>query len=284
MAAEQPKKSMTAFFLYVEQQRPAIVKKLGEEAKVKGMVVKTAAAQWKDLAEGAKAPYEAKAATAKAEYDTALENFKQMGGEVVRKRKADKEIKPKKDKDAPKKPAGGGFGVYLAENRQKIVKSLPAGSNATTDVSKAAGAQWKDLSGEEKKPYDEKFAQKMVEYKVAMDEYKAKNTAQEEEEEDKPSPPPKKAKKTEKTPTPPKPVKSGKGKGKGAAKAARALEVKVDAAVLAEASKLGFDAALRNLAGRADVKDLGKSDTELLEAIKTSGGLVNPARRAMLGA
>merc|ERR1719361_1626992 len=131
------------------------------------MVAKTGSEQWNALSPEAKAPYEEKAAAAKAEYDAALESFKQMGGEVVRKRKADKEIKPKKDKDAPKRPAGGGFGVYLAENREKIVKSLPAGSNATTDVSKAAGAQWQGLSGEEQKPYQEKFAQKMEEYKVA---------------------------------------------------------------------------------------------------------------------
>jgi len=256
------------------------VKKLGEEAKAKGVVVKTIAAQWKELTAESKAPYEAKAATAKAEYDAAIESFKQMGGEIVRKRKADKEDKPKKDKDAPKKPAGGGYAIFLNENREKIRESLPAGSNPIGDVAKAAGAQWKAFSEEEKKPYEDKYAQKMKEYQVAIEEYNAKKAAEEKEEE--PSPPPKKAKKaekSEKTPTPPKPVKKGKDKG-----AAKAAEVSVDATVLAEASKLGFEAALRNLAGRPDVKDLGKSDQDLLEAIKNSGGLVNPARHALLGA
>jgi upstream-binding transcription factor len=291
MAAEQPKKPMTAFFLYTNEQRPIIVKQLGEEAKVKGMVVKTAAAQWKNLPDEKKAPYEKKAAAAKAEYDAALESFKKMGGEVVRKRKADKGAKPKKDKDAPKKPAGGGYGQFLAENRERIVKSLPSGSNVITDTAKAAGAQYKALSEDEKKPYEDKFKEKMKEYQAAMEEYKANQPAEKEEEEDEadePSPPPKKAKKTEKTektPTPPKPVKSGKGKGKGrsAAKAATA-EVEVDTKVLAEATELGYEGALRNLAGRADVKDLKKSDNDLLGALKTSGGLVNPARRALLGA
>jgi len=285
MAAEQPKKPMTAFFLYTDEQRPIIVKQLGEEAKVRGMVVKTAAAQWRDLPDDKKAPYEKKAAAAKAEYDAALESFKQMGGEVVRKRKAGTDAKPKKDKDAPKKPTGGGYGQFMAEHREKIVKSLPAGSNVITDTAKAAGAQYKGLSEEEKKPYEDKFKAAMEQYKAAMEEYKAKQAAEKEEEEE-PCPPPKKAKKTEKTektPTPPKPVKSGKGKGKGAAKAAKA-EVEVDAGVLAEAVKLGYEAALRNLAGRADVKDLKKSDRDLLGALKASGGLVNPARHAMLGA
>jgi len=284
MAAVQPKKPMTAFFLYTEEQRPIIVKQLGEEAKVKGAVVKTAAAQWKDLPAEKKAPYEKNAAAAKAEYDTALASFKQMGGEVVRKRKADKDAKPKKDKDAPKKPSGGGYGQFLAENREKIVKSLPTGSNVITDTAKAAGAQWKALSQDEKKPYEDKFAEKMKQFQAAMEEYKANQAAEKEEEE--PNPTPKKAKKTEKiekASSPPKPVKSGKGKGKGAAKKAKE-EVAVDATVLAEAAKLGYEAALRNLAGRGDVKDLKKSDSDLLGALKTSGGLVNPARHALLGA
>jgi len=290
MAAEQPKKPMTAFFLYCEEQRPIIVKQLGEGAKVKGAVIKTAAAQWKELSEGSKAPFETKAAAAKAEYDAALERFKQAGGEVVRKRKADKDAKPKKDKNAPKKPAGGGYGQYMAENREKIVKSLPSGSNVISDTAKLAGAQWKALSDDEKKPYEERFLQKMQEYKAAMEEYKAQAAEDNKSEaaEEEPSPPPKKAKKTEKTektPTPPKAVKSGKGKGrgKGAAKAAKE-EVEIDAKVLAEATELGYESALRNLAGRADVKDLKKSDKDLFEAIKRSGGLVNPARHALLGA
>merc|ERR1712039_433119 len=150
------------------------------------------------------------------------------------------------DKDAPKKPAGGGYGQFIAENREKIVKSLPAGSNVISDTAKAAGAQWKALSEDEKKPYEEKFQQKMKEYQAAMEEYK--KLAPED-----PSPPPKKAQKTEKpekTSTPPKAVKSGKGKGKGAKAAKAEVEVSVDATVLAEAAKLGYDAALQNLAGR----------------------------------
>merc|ERR1719161_2496797 len=71
--------------------------------------------------------------------------------------------KKKKDANAPKKPVGGAYGVFLAENREKIVKSLPQGSNKTTDVTKAAGEQWKKLSEKEKKPYQEKYEKKMEE-------------------------------------------------------------------------------------------------------------------------
>ena len=127
---------MTAFLLYLEEYRPSIVEKLRPEAKVRGMISKTAGEQWRNLAAEIKAPYEQKAAAAKAEYDAALESLKQTGGKVVRKRKGDKDAKPKNDKDALKKQSGGGNGVFLAENREKIVKTVPAGSNVITDTTK----------------------------------------------------------------------------------------------------------------------------------------------------
>merc|ERR1712194_975665 len=130
--------------------------------------------------EDAKTPYEKKAATAKAAYDSAVEKFKASGGEIVRKSKsdkADKGGKAKKDNNAPKKPSGGGYGQYLSQHQADIVKSLPAGSNPISDVAKAAGARWKALSESEKKPYEEKFVEKMKEFRTAMEAYKASNLA-----------------------------------------------------------------------------------------------------------
>lgn len=295
MAAEQPKKPMTAFFLYTDAQRPAITKQLGDEAKVKGMVIKTASEQWKALSEEAKTPYEKKAAEAKAAYDKAVEDFKASGGEIVRKRKAgkDEKVKTGKDKDAPKRPAGGGYGRWLAANRQEIVKSLPEGSNHTTDVAKAAGARWKTLSDDEKKPYEEEFTAKMQEFRAAMEAYSASNASAEkennaDEEKEKSA---KRSKKAEKLESPKKVAKPAK-KEKAAAPAKPAKKEKakgpevaeIDLEVMAEAQKLGYDSNLRNLAARDDVKSLGKSDKDLLAALKASSGLVNPARRALLGA
>jgi len=204
MASEQPKKSLTAFFIYLEDQRPAILKQLEGQAKAKGIVAKTGAEQWRALSAADKAPYEEKAAAAKVKYEAAVESFKATGGDMTKKRKADKDDKkPKKDKDAPKKPSGGGYGQYLAENRSEIVKSLPAGSNPITDVAKAAGANWKALPLDAKKPYEEKFVVKMKEFKIAMEAYNASKSAaneeveEEEEELETPSlkPSPKRAKK-----------------------------------------------------------------------------------------
>merc|ERR1712224_207037 len=75
-----------------------------------------------------------------------------------------------KDVNKPKQPAGGACGVYLAENREKIVKSLPAG-HKITDVSKEAGKQWAALSEDAKKPYQNTYLKKQEEYKAAMEEY-----------------------------------------------------------------------------------------------------------------
>ena len=113
----------------------------------------------------------------------------QVAKEELRKRKADKDAKPKKNKDAPKKPWLGGYGVFISENREKIVRSLPAGSNVIIDTAKTVAAQWKALSGDEKKPYQERYAEKMKEYQVAREEYSKAQTIKEEA-----SPPAKKAK------------------------------------------------------------------------------------------
>merc|ERR1711977_288331 len=152
---------------------------------------------------------------AKVKFDKDMAAFIEGGGEKTKgqralrseKRKA-REGKRAKDPNAPKKPSGGGYGVYLAENRAKIVKSLPAGSNQTTDVAKAAGAQWKALSDAEKKPFNDKFLKRQEEYQAAFAEYKKNlpegaeedeeeedNDEEEEEEEKEVAPPSKKARK-----------------------------------------------------------------------------------------
>merc|ERR1712039_152524 len=92
-----------------------------------------------------KAPYAKKYEAAKAQYDKEMETFlagggvKEKGPAALRteKRKA-KDGKKKKDPNAPKRPAGGAFGVWLAENRSKIASSLPQ-DHKITDVTKAAG-------------------------------------------------------------------------------------------------------------------------------------------------
>merc|ERR1712061_473991 len=128
--------------------------------------------------------------TAKAQYDKDMEAFlvgggvKEKGVAALRteKRKA-KDGKKKKDPNAPKRPGGGAYGVWLAENRAKIVSSLPQG-HKITDVAKAAGEQWKALSDAAKKPYEAKYTKKQEEYVKAMEEYKKANPDAEENDDE----------------------------------------------------------------------------------------------------
>merc|ERR1711948_5745 len=98
------------------------------------------------------------------------------------KRKAKEEKRAKKDPNAPKRPAGGAYGIFLAENRAKIVSSLPK-DHKMVDVAKAAGVQWKALSVAGKKPYEDKYKKKQAEYVKAMEVYKKAHPTNDAEEE-----------------------------------------------------------------------------------------------------
>merc|ERR1711959_172402 len=146
------------------------------------------------LSDKEKEPYQKKYEEAKAKFEKDMAAFlasggvKQKGAAALRseKRKA-KEGKKKKDPNAPKKPSGGGYGAFLKENREKIVKTLPAG-HKITDVAKAAGEQWKALPAAAKKPYEDKYAKAMVEFRKAMEEYKKTHGADEDEDEEEEKP------------------------------------------------------------------------------------------------
>merc|ERR1712224_242371 len=137
---EEPKKPMSAYFLYVQENRDAVQKELG--VKDFGPVTKTLATRWKTLAAAELAKHTKRAADAKATYDKELAAFVAAGGVKGAKRKEKKDEKEakaaKKAKKAsdvasgkPKKPAGGAYGCYMAHHREEIQKSLPAGSKVT---------------------------------------------------------------------------------------------------------------------------------------------------------
>mmetsp|Transcript_28615 Transcript_28615/g.52515 ORF Transcript_28615/g.52515 Transcript_28615/m.52515 type:complete len:207 (+) Transcript_28615:80-700(+) len=183
--AVEPKRPLRSFFLYLEEHKEAFVKK----AATYSQGVSDAAKAWKSLPDKAKLPFETKAKKLKEQYDKDMAAFLKAGG--VKKAKVFKKDKDgkrkKKDKDAPKKPAGGAYGCFLAANREAIKKSLPAG-HTIFEITKKAGAMWKDLPASQKKKFETEYAKKAEEYRAAMEEYK-KNKAdaeddEEEEEED----------------------------------------------------------------------------------------------------
>lgn len=71
---------------------------------------------------------------------------------------------------------------------------------------------------------------------------------------------------------------------KAAKVAAAVAGVALDAAVLKEAEGLGLRGALENFAKRKEMVDGSFDGAKMLRALKASGGLVNKAKTALLGA
>eukprot|EP00448_Togula_jolla_P023165 CAMPEP_0170590250 /NCGR_PEP_ID=MMETSP0224-20130122/11770_1 /TAXON_ID=285029 /ORGANISM="Togula jolla, Strain CCCM 725" /LENGTH=200 /DNA_ID=CAMNT_0010914035 /DNA_START=106 /DNA_END=708 /DNA_ORIENTATION=+ len=174
----EPSKPQNSYWLWLTDNRAALTKEAGSS---KGPVVsKLAGEKWKALSAAAKAPFEKKAASLKAEYEEAMEKFVADGG-VKGKRRAEKadskkamadkkaRKEAKKASGAPSKPQNA-YWLWLADNRAAITKE--AGSAVGPVVSKLAGEKWKALSAEKKVPYEEKAAALKAEYVKAMEEFK----------------------------------------------------------------------------------------------------------------
>lgn len=85
----------------------------------------------------------------------------------------EKEQQLAKKRIVPTKVAGGAYGVFLEEQREAIKASLPSG-HKITDVAKTAGDQWRALSAEARKPYDDKYQEKMKAYAKGVSELSQK--------------------------------------------------------------------------------------------------------------
>jgi len=71
----------------------------------------------------------------------------------------------------PKRPVGGAYGIFLNENRAKFTKAT-AGQKASA-VAQMAGAEWKTLSDEDKKPFQKKFEEVKAKFEKDMAAFKA---------------------------------------------------------------------------------------------------------------
>ncbi|CAE8613082.1 unnamed protein product [Polarella glacialis] len=171
MALEQPKKSQTSYFLWLSANREELAKQAGSKAGA--VVSKFAGLKWKELSASAKAPYEKKAVDEKAKYDKAMESFTSQGGVRVRstKVKAEKKVK---DPNRPKKPVGGAYGIFLAEKRESVKKTLPA-DHKITDITKKVSQMWAVISEVDKNKCQKMYIEKAEAYKAALEEYKKNN-------------------------------------------------------------------------------------------------------------
>jgi len=309
----EPSKPQNAYWIWLSENREALAKEAGPGGA--SVVGKLAGGKWKAMSESAKKPYETKAATAKAAYEKAMEEFKAAGGEPGKRRqekkdakqaKVDKKAKKeaRKNSGAPKRPPSA-FWLWQTENREDLIKK--AGTNKIPVIGKLAGELWSKLPAAQKTPFEKRAETAKAEYTKALAEWKAANPegGEEEEEEEgnddaedgaatKVESPPKKARKVEPAkaeakaapakvePETKKATPKAKGKAKAAAKDKAPQVDEIDPAALKAAQGLGLEGALRNLATRAELKDSGHSADAMLKALQSCGGLVNKAKQALL--
>lgn len=81
---------------------------------------------------------------------------------IAKKPRATKPKTKKKEQTGPKKPKSG-F-MFFSQERRKTLKDEQPGLSIT-DASKVIGAEWRKLTDEEKKPYDESASKDRERYR-----------------------------------------------------------------------------------------------------------------------
>merc|ERR1719446_210550 len=142
----QPKRPLSAYMLWMKDNRAAIVKKV--DTTNVATVAKEAGSQWRKLSAKDKAKYDKQAVQAKKDFEKVKEEFVAAGGVMLTKSTSRK--KASKDPNRPKRPANA-YMLWMKDNRPKIVATLPKADQKSVAASaKAAGEQWKSVSAKEK--------------------------------------------------------------------------------------------------------------------------------------
>jgi len=130
-------------------------------------VAKLASTKWKEASEADTKKYQKQYEEKKAAYDEAMKSYVPPAGVDVGNKRSFK--KPKKDPNAPKRPAGGAFGCFLAANRKTFVKECPG--DPIAGVTKLASTRWKAASEADTKKYQKQYEEKKAAYEKAMNSY-----------------------------------------------------------------------------------------------------------------
>jgi hypothetical protein len=242
-----PKRPLSVYFKWAQDNRQRIQKSMPVGYSL-GELAKAQSKEWKEISAATKAEYEAGYAKEKETYTKLNKAYKQTANYANFQKRlkehnvdAAKKTKFRKDENTPKKPLSAYF-LWMAEQR----KGLAAQGLAHKDVLKKCGELWKQVTAEDKKPYEDKAATAKKAYAVELEKYKktdeykqyqaekaefmkqrqdkikkAKKRAREDDDD---APPKKKAKKSKKTKTKKakKSAKSPKSKPKAPMKAAKA--------------------------------------------------------------
>jgi len=270
-----------AYMQWLNQTRNQIQEICVKEGKGMGapVIAKHASGMWKELSDADKAPFVKMYEAQKAAYDAykASDSFEPPAKKA---KTGDKPLKKERDADAPKRLVGGAYGMFQNANRAEFTKEAAAkGETGFGAGTKLGGERWKALTEAQQGEWQAKYQEAKAQYDVDFKAYQ-----QRKEIADSLAPAKSPAESPAKTPA--------KSLSKSAQKPPSAkrdrpspkAELVIEKGVLEEAQKLGYDGLLRNLAGRSDVTGTGASSQKMLDALKESGGLVNQAKQALLGA
>mmetsp|Transcript_104074 Transcript_104074/g.206781 ORF Transcript_104074/g.206781 Transcript_104074/m.206781 type:complete len:369 (-) Transcript_104074:9-1115(-) len=169
---QQPKRAKNAFLLFADSLRGTQRLSHGEGLIGKAKLVvenQALGAMWRSLSASEKVPFEERAAKLTMDYRRDAKTFR-ASGVAKQKRGETNRRKRRKDKDRPKMPPCGGYGVFIRENLPDIRKSLPAGMTQSCFI-KVAAAQWRGLPDAAKLEYQEKHSKLNAEYKEKLDLY-----------------------------------------------------------------------------------------------------------------
>lgn len=318
--AQKPKKAVSAYWIFSSKVREEVTKEIKDKNQGKaslGDIAKATTARWAAMSEEDKKEFEDKAAEDKKRYAEEFKAYLEASDPAGTLRTKYAHLIPKKPLTAyflfSQEPA----------QREKATAALKeAGVEASNkQVTAKLAEMWKAASAEEKGAYEERHKREQEEFLKkqmawqATPEFKeieeaAKKQAEQQQQQQKeegqeasPSKGTKRSRSAAKTPNAKeakgekeaKEAKSEKAEAQqGPASAAKRPrksvaakeepQVSIDADVLAEASKAGLEGMLKNLASRAEVVAAGKTSREIFKALQASGGLVNPAKRALIGA
>jgi len=298
---QKPKRAASAYWIYSNAVREEVTKankeSNGGKAKL-GDIAKEIASKWATLSETEKKVYEGQAAADKVRYEAELQAYKQACDPAGTLRKKHEHLIPKKPMTA--------YFLFSQDpaTRAKAEQALrDAGQEAGQKlVASKLAEMWKTATLEEKTSFEERHKKEQAEFFEKQKAWQASpefheiekaEKAQEEKrkqavmgqvaEEAKGGKKRSRPAAGEQTPKSKVPSGAPASDSKRPRKVANAATVALDADVLAKAAKLGFEAALNNLAARPEVVASRKTSQDLLGALQASKGLVHPAKRALLG-
>lgn len=303
---EKPKKSVSSYWIYSNALREQVSNELKEKNDGKctfGDLAKEVSARWKALSAEGKKPYEDQVAADKIRYETEMKAYNAICDPAAALRAKYADL-------IPKRPAS----LYILfcqdeKQKEKAATALQAEDKdaSATLVSKKLQEMWKLIDPADRIAYQQeqmkeqlaflekqKAWQSMPEFievekaektqedmRKAVEAAVAQKDAEEKAKVERENRMARKraSKGPTKSDTPPVTKNARTSK----ASMPEPVSPQIDPKILEEAVKEGLDAGLKNLAVRPEILSSGKSARAILNALKASKGLVNPAKRALLG-